>query len=128
MLLIPLLNSSWNTKLILAPPESSFNDKSLVLPSMVVRNSEVNSVMTDNTMLPEFPSAIGPPRVANSALAFCSFDEIAALISGSELRMWCIRIWANFSNTQTAHLSCLSHHVELPGKEWGTAKLSLAFV
>jgi hypothetical protein len=46
------LNSSWKTKLIRAPPDNSFKDKSLVVPSIVVLNSEQNSVMVERTTLP----------------------------------------------------------------------------
>ena len=70
MLLIPLLNNSWKTKLIRAPPESSFKERSLVLPSIVVRNSEVNSVMTERITFPELLSAVGPPSDCNSVLNF----------------------------------------------------------
>lgn len=41
----PLEKSSWKTKLIRAPPESSLSERSPELPSMAVRNSAQNSVM-----------------------------------------------------------------------------------
>ena len=92
MLLTPLLNSSWKTKEIRAPPESSFSDKSLVLPSMADRNSAQNSVIVDNTTLPGFVSPIAPPRAASSAVYLANCPPIRALMSGRVFRMWCMRI------------------------------------
>lgn len=63
----PLLKSSWKTKLIRAPPDNSFKDKSFVFPSMAERNSEVKSVMVESTTEPGFVSPIGPPRDCSSA-------------------------------------------------------------
>ena len=93
MVLTPLLNSSWNTNEMRAPPESSLTDKSFVLPSITVRNSFVNSVMMLSTTLDEFPSPRCPPSDSSSALYFCSCDVIRALMSGSVARMWCIKIY-----------------------------------
>lgn len=50
--LTPFEKSSWKTKLIRAPPESSFKVRSPDVPSMAVRNSEQNSVMMDRITLP----------------------------------------------------------------------------
>jgi hypothetical protein len=128
MLLTPLLNSSWNTKLILAPPESSFSERSLVLPSIVVRNSDVNSVMTDRTIFPELPSPRGPPRERSSAVNFCWFAEIRDLMSGNEARMWCMRIYQIVSlNNQFGGKAC-THHIQLPRQERCPAKLCFALV
>ena len=93
MLLTPLLNNSWNTNEMRAPPDSSLSDRSFVLPSITVRNSFVNSVMMLSTMLDEFASPSGPPSDCSSALYFCSCEVIRALMSGSVARMWCIRIY-----------------------------------
>ena len=124
MLLIPLLKSSWNTKLIRAPPDSSFIDKSSLPPSMAFRNSVENSLIIVRTTSPELPSPVAPPNDCNSALNFCWFWVIRALISGRLARMWCMRICKqNQYASMTAKQS--TYHVELTSKEGCSTELSL---
>ena len=92
MLLTPLLNSSWNTKLMRAPPASSFTLRSLLLPSITCRKSLQKSVMIVSTALLAFASPIAPPNDANSSSNFFSCAWIRVLMSGSVLRIWCMRI------------------------------------
>ena len=87
MLLTPLLNSSWNTKLIRAPPASSLTLKSLLFPSMTWRKSLLKSVMIDKTALPEFASPIAPPSDASSTSNFFSCAWMRVLISGNVFRI-----------------------------------------
>jgi hypothetical protein len=93
MLFTPLLNSSWKTKLIRAPPDSSFKERSFVFPSMADRKPAQNSLIVDSTTEPGFVSPIGPPRAASSVWYFDSCCPILALMSGSVFRIWCMRIW-----------------------------------
>lgn len=53
-----------------------------MLPSMTVRNSFVNSVMTESTTLPPLVSPMGPPSCCSSALNLCNCCVMRALISG----------------------------------------------
>jgi hypothetical protein len=129
MVLTPTLNSSWNTNEMRAPPDSSLSDKSLVLPSIVVRNSFVNSVIILSTMLDELPSPSGPPSDCSSALYFCSCAVIRALMSGSVARMWCIKIYRGTASEMKVQLeNMVQYHVEFAREEGRATVLSFALV
>ena len=122
MPLTPLLNNSWKTKLIRAPPESSLSERSFVFPSIADRNSAQNSVMVERTTDPGLVSPMAPPSEASSALYLASCWPIRALMSGRVFRMWCIRI------CRQGRPPYSTHDVELSSEPWGTAVLSFTRV
>jgi hypothetical protein len=75
-------------ELIRAPPESSFNGKSLVLPSMgsAEFRTELGDDRQDDVARIAYHPGVG------SALYFWRLDEVLALISGTVERMWRMRI------------------------------------